>query len=377
MINRHNLESLRILRFRGLADVSLNDLGAFNLFLGANDVGKTSVLEAVFLLIGLSNEQLPIRIQHNRQYPVSSFEDISYLFHNLNTDLPIELSGTLRGANETRKSQVLAREADTYPHERLPSQHLRSQNNGNRVRKPDMSAQIASSSLSGSQTLSYRAIIDGSDNAERVAFEGEWDFASSEGIRFKTQPNAQRSLIIPAQFVYPWTDYKITSMDKLVRNKMTKKLLSILRHINPQIQSVTTIGEVVYLDVGLDRMIPLNMFGSGMARAAHVFAQCISGESRVLLIDEIENGLHHEGVSAFLKAILAAVIERTIQVFATTHRLELLQILQGLLSNEEYATMRSEVRCFVLAKDSDDRVRAYRYDYDQFDHCIRQGIEIR
>lgn len=95
----HAFDSLRIRQFKGMADVNLDDLGAFNLLLGANDVGKTSVLEAAFLLTGLSNMELPIRVQHNRQYPVSSFEGLSYLFHDLNTNSAIKLSGSLHGNN--------------------------------------------------------------------------------------------------------------------------------------------------------------------------------------------------------------------------------------------------------------------------------------
>ena len=44
------MDSLAIRGFRGLEALTLEDLGRFNLLLGANDVGKTSVLEAVFLL---------------------------------------------------------------------------------------------------------------------------------------------------------------------------------------------------------------------------------------------------------------------------------------------------------------------------------------
>src|SRR5438067_379807 len=46
------ITSLVIRNFRGLKDVSLNDLRRVNLLVGGNDTGKTSVLEALILLIG-------------------------------------------------------------------------------------------------------------------------------------------------------------------------------------------------------------------------------------------------------------------------------------------------------------------------------------
>ena len=43
-------ESIRIQNFRGLKDLTIENLGRVNLLVGANNVGKTSVLEALALL---------------------------------------------------------------------------------------------------------------------------------------------------------------------------------------------------------------------------------------------------------------------------------------------------------------------------------------
>ena len=381
MNTRRRFDSLRIRRFRGLADISLDGLGAFNLLLGANDVGKTSVLETIFLLTGLSNVGLPIQVQNNREYDVLSFEDLSFLFHDLDTDSSIELSGTLRnknGENEARRLQISAPEANLYADPQLSLPGIRRQENGNGVSESSAPARISSSSLPGQRSLRYTATInDGSDSLEQQTFDGELDFSSSEGIQFRTRSTEQQSLIVPALLVSSRASYRGTAIQDLVINKLDEELLKILCPINPQIEKFAASGDTIYIDIGLEKMIPLNMFGSGMARAAHVFSHCILGKSQVLLIDEVENGLHHEGLSVFLKALLAVVAERSIQVFATTHRLELLTILQSLLRKEEYLSMRAESKCFVFARNKDGQVVPYKYDYEEFDHCIQHGIEIR
>lgn len=42
-----HLENITIHRFRGLRDLTLQDLGEINLLVGVNNSGKTSVLEAI------------------------------------------------------------------------------------------------------------------------------------------------------------------------------------------------------------------------------------------------------------------------------------------------------------------------------------------
>jgi recombinational DNA repair ATPase RecF len=44
---KQHLENLTIERFRGLRDLELKDLGQVNLFVGPNNSGKTSALEAI------------------------------------------------------------------------------------------------------------------------------------------------------------------------------------------------------------------------------------------------------------------------------------------------------------------------------------------
>ena len=66
MKNDQHLDRVEIRRFRGLSDLKLEGLGRFNVLLGANDVGKTSVLEALFLLTGFDNLRLPIQVQNWR-----------------------------------------------------------------------------------------------------------------------------------------------------------------------------------------------------------------------------------------------------------------------------------------------------------------------
>jgi AAA15 family ATPase/GTPase len=60
---------LEINNFRGIRKLELNDFNRINVFVGKNNVGKTTVLEALFLLNGASNAILPLKINGFRGPP--------------------------------------------------------------------------------------------------------------------------------------------------------------------------------------------------------------------------------------------------------------------------------------------------------------------
>src|SRR6516165_2366964 len=75
---------IKIKRFRGIDELELNKFKQFNLIVGKNDTGKTSVLEALYISINPGNPNLPITtnvhrgidtIENNNQFWISLFKD--------------------------------------------------------------------------------------------------------------------------------------------------------------------------------------------------------------------------------------------------------------------------------------------------------------
>ena len=372
------LENLRVRRFKGLADIELKRLGAFNLLLGANDVGKTSVLEAIFLLAGSSNPKLPLSIQNHRKFLVHSFDDLSYLFNDLDINTPIVIAAETSGVDKERKLSISVREDHSVADS--PAQRIKNKGAENGTKNdyeegsPDG---FTSSFSSGPRILCYEAKVAGPRRKRPKSFKGELRVHSLDNIDATPPPADQNKVMIPARIVLPGAEYSGQTLADVVVNKMEGELLEILNCINPRIKRIAIKGNAAYSDIGLNKMLPLNMFGSGVIRAANILSHCLLGGDRVLLIDEIENGLHYEGILPFLKALLTLSARRGVQIFATAHSLEVLQGLQQVLEPDEYAEMRANTVCYVLARNKECAVVSYRYDYPQFDHCIENGIEIR
>ncbi len=367
------LRTIEIRRFRGLAQLELEGLGAFNLLLGANDVGKTSVLEAVFLLAGFADVQSPVRLQNWRNLLVQDFDDLVLLFHGLAVDTPVALTAHSNGAVKRRTLEISAAStAGGSEAQQVGTGNGSARSMTSAVHSDDQSS---STVAAGARILRYDATVEprqGSPTYFAATLE-----VSDGDLRAASSGTPAAEPTIPARYVGPRTEYDGVLIAEVAVAKKVDRLIRHLRAINPRVQGVAANGNVAYADIGLERMIPLNMYGSGVARAAMMLAPCILGSERILLIDELENGLHHAAMVPLLRALLTLAREQHMQVFATTHSIGPLESLRDALNDERFAAFRHTTNCYTLQRDQDGLVRPYRYDYAQFEHCIAHGIEIR
>ena len=338
-------------------------MGAFNVLLGANDVGKTSILESIFLLSGFANVGLPIRIQNIRNYLINDVHDLSSLFHRLRFDQPVELTAHSSDPIEHRVLRISA------PYEHIAVDPT-TEDAGNGKR-----GHSSSSIPLRSRVLRYDATIQREDEAP-VSSSGT---LIDRGDKFTPTmtPDSAFADIIPARFMSPGDNYDPDTIAQIVVNKDKAVVVEYLRIINARVADIAADGKTAYLDIGLQQMLPLNMFGSGMIRAASIISRCIIGDARIMLIDELENGLHHQAIPPLMEALLTLSKEQDIQIFVTTHSLGILEGLGEVLSRAEFAEYRPTTNCYALQRDSNGSVRSYRYGYTEYNHSVKHGLEIR
>ncbi len=377
MRNTPILDELSVKNFKGFANVDLDKLGVFNLFVGANDIGKTSILEAIFLLTGISNLDLPIAIQNHRRLLVQSFDDLSYLFHDLDIDIPIELNAKSSMLRQRRKLKITATvEADGSD---SPAQIIPPTSAGDSHGYfPDGSglARQTQSDKSEHIFLRYEGSVSGTQGGKPRRYNGELKVYSRENIQINPPPKDD-GMIISASITRPGIEYDSQNIADIIVNKLEDQLLEILTYINPSIRRIAVRKDVVYLDVGLDKMVPLNLFGSGLIRAANLLSLCILGNARIILIDEIENGLHYAAGVPLLKALIGFAVQRGVQIFATTHSLTILRALQEILAGDQFRELQDKAVVYSLSRDRENFVRSYRYGFSEFDHCIKNSLEMR
>ena len=75
----NGFKNIQIDNFRGIDHLNIDDLSRVNVFLGQNSSGKSTVLECLLLMMGMSNPDLPQNINSIRSRNFSSFADLGYM----------------------------------------------------------------------------------------------------------------------------------------------------------------------------------------------------------------------------------------------------------------------------------------------------------
>jgi AAA15 family ATPase/GTPase len=113
--------------------------------------------------------------------------------------------------------------------------------------------------------------------------------------------------------------------------------------------------------------------GDGIRRILSILTVISNMQGGVLLIDEIENGLHYSTLQILWKAILKALDVCQAQLFATTHSNECIGALAAsdVIDNEP-----ERIRLYRIERHEDTH-KAFEYPPEMISVGIDSNIEMR
>jgi AAA15 family ATPase/GTPase len=363
--------SLRVQNFRGFRDLQLDDLGRVNLIAGKNNAGKTTLLESVFIFTNPYNPQLPLSTNVFRgltQIELSPHQrEISYwdhFFHKFSTDRPIVITGA-HTIEDSRKLEI------TIEQNRQGISHLDLNNelfsgetteaisSLENINVPIL--QYNSQNLATNEESSHTLIFD-NKQARVIPNVGEAPFQAVM-IGVKTNSNVEE---ISKRF------------SQLELRGRIHILLEALRNIDTRIEKLSLLYfggiPLIHGDIGIGRLLPLQLMGEGMSRLASIIVSMGIAENGILLIDEIENGLHYSVQEDVWKAIGQAAKDFNVQVFATTHSLEMIRAAHEAFKDED----PYDYRYHRLDKNSDTGdIEAVTYNELGMDAIASFDYEVR
>lgn len=126
-------------------------------------------------------------------------------------------------------------------------------------------------------------------------------------------------------------------------------------------------------------MVYLNTYGDGVVKAAHIVCNLLADDSQIVLIDEMENGLHTKYQDHLWKSVLTLLKEYNTQLFITTHSYEIVKRLFILSKQEKNENL---ISIFRLQKDRRNRDRnndleVIQYSGSKLEHTLEGEFEFR
>jgi len=355
------LRDLTIKNYRAFKDFSIDGLARVNLIVGSNNAGKTSFLEAVYLLVNQGSPSVLLQLLDNRgefahfpDAPARTEYQMAHLFHNFQLDVDssrpkelINISSNYDVANSVR-FKVVGRRSSSG------------------VQQPGLQIDAA-----------YNAPIEKAglalDISEKYFFSSDTRFTASR------RP--------PSRYHFVGTelsnfDYLAGLWDQVMRVPDDKRsVIEMLQAVEPRVediipQSDQTAGRFLVRLVNDDPFLsplPLSSVGEGLRRVFSLAVHMIVSDKGVLLIDEIDTGLYYGVQANVWRLLIAAAQRRNVQIFATTHSWDCIAAFQSALLQGESPQLGQLIRL----ERTTEGIRKVPYTANDLAIAVREGIEVR
>ena len=374
---------IEIKGFKGIKQLTLEDCKRINLIVGKNNTCKTSVLESIFLLTGMSRPEILDQLNNFRgilyhtekdyeQYLKFFFNDINY-----NNELIIKAytqeTDTKKGKSPPFRELRIKTELEKYTEKQMILPSISSEENGSCF-SSKQSSDTSSSDDSAITKLIFDFKIKKPHDDQVLDFQSKLNL-KNRTIEVPPEYNEElRALFVGEKNLISSTLAK--QLEFLILNKQTNEVVDVLQIIESDIKDITFVSnKMIYVDIGLDILIPLNLIGDGEQRLLQLILAMRSMKGGIVLIDEMENGIHFSVLEKIWKVIYEAAKKFNVQVFITTHNIETLQYLQKAVSKDE--EFQKSIRNYTILKNKEGQLKAFKYPFEEFSFSIKQGIEIR
>ena len=354
------IKNIEISNFRGIEHLEVEDFARVNIFVGQNNSGKSTLLECLLMISGMSSPDLPQSLNKLRsRNAYSGVGDVRYMFNNLLIDRQPEITTEMFGDVKRHLKLGLSYVFNEY--EVTPQQ----QNGPWQI--SDTAALI--------NTLEM--LFDITEEGKTQNYRSCLIFNQGGAITGRELAKGYIEKILIGLITADLTvGNLVNDLSELFKRKQKDLVVERLANFDKNIYTIDILNNDVYIGFnGLNELLPLGMSGDGLRRYLNIIACSANPLTNVILIDEIDNGLHYSAYKKLWESIFALSVSTKKQIFVTTHSKETLQKLNEML--EEHADYRSEMALYTLEQTKLKGHQAYRLPYEGLAEACKNNVEIR
>jgi len=379
------LQSLKIEGFRGFQSFEMANLGRINLLVGKNNSGKTSILEAIQFLYVQNNLDIFLEtISYRGEFSWSESNrtkvfEICHLFpgHEIIPSKEI----IIIGSRESHQESVTISVKSIPIQLSLFSDKNDDLNNDNIFDDEEWNKLLLSIRWSQSQKpIELELLANGT-----LARDSIRRMASLSRISHKIGIDNKIELRFLTPFSLTSSDMAAL-FDNIVLSPLEDLIIESLKIIEPKIERIASVVSGKYLtsnNLGVrggflikiknhDQPIPIGSLGDGFWRMLGLVLAMVNLENGILLVDEIDSGLHFTVMTDMWKVVWETAKKLNIQVFATTHSRDCWQSLAELITEEKITD--NEI---TIQRIDRDKEKAVSFNTRQIYLASERDIEVR
>ena len=303
-------------RYRGIDGLSLKRLSRANLITGSNGIGKTALIEAIWLFTGRHNTPLLWNPNVQRSFnpvvdPVAELSDgfieIQAKENQKNHEWKVEFEPV------DSVGEVLVNAGDTQETIQIPVVgELHTWIDGKKI---------------------------GSDS------KGAVHQTKLGAVLYKTPPRPLEkttSIIEGTSWLLAKPEEYLQRYSSIVRSGLKDRLIEAVNLILPGIKDLELLTDKTgtvqlsarVLDTSRTRQLPLHSLGGGVVRMLRLYLSLFTARNGLVLIDEIENGMHFSVLRNLWDLVRKWSREWDVQLVATTHSNECIEAAMAAFETE-------------------------------------------
>lgn len=326
----HFIQYIDIDRYKCFSDFSAHGFQRVNLIAGKNNVGKTALMEAIYInarsptINNFFNSLISIYVDRKKtDYAYKTFD---------NKDAS---NNILKQANALKnKTNIQTIEFKSNDSELSRKYEININDSNSSIIEAEMNI----FSISVKATRLYICWIGSSRD-------------SQEGI--------------------------ISSFAKIQEKDREDDLNRFINSFDNEIEKVKVIGDSIQCRVtasdGTFSYRDISEYGDGLRLYISVIADMFAAENSYIFIDEIDNGVHYTSLDKLWDIILTLSKELNVQVFATTHSRECIESYCRMVEKHQ----ARDISFITLVKNKEKKIKAIISDYETFTDSIHDSREVR
>jgi AAA15 family ATPase/GTPase len=330
---------IHIEKHKLLRGTKVKNLSRINLFAGENNAGKSTLLEAIYVLTTQNDVEMFADMQRRRGKFAT---EMPALWLNEQVDKETIVSGFFNGRKANVRLFKEEEEEDFNKASYLTTFFVEADYGGE-----DTKSQLRLFTNQGSQSFGASPT-----NLCRIRYSSPFSIHNSEDL--------------------------FSAHEQTVKEKAMNEIIAFInQHVDVGIEKIEIVVEnefarfrVTHKDLG--EAIDLTQFGDGIQRIFHIALQFAACKNGVLLIDEIENAIHHSLFKEFVKLIFLLSEQFKVQVFITSHSKE---CIDAFFENEDYGEHLSAYR---LIREENGQVQCLYEEGKRYSRLIQNfGADLR